>query len=169
MKTRPSAMPCHSRNTGLRAAENNLCDGSHPQGSRRLADADARREADGYVLPTIGVWAASGHNGKVKFHHRIGKVFKNAGIVMSVTVEGRSHKTPEPQPSPAERVDRQGNTPVEQAEEGRASRRHGEACRQRRLPLPAGTMGARSSHDERGCDRRARGVSSGETGVRGDL
>jgi len=49
----------------------------------------------GYVLPTIGAWAESGHNGMAKVHHRIGKIFKNAGIVMSVTVEGRSHKTPE--------------------------------------------------------------------------
>lgn len=49
----------------------------------------------GYVLPTIGPWAASGQNGMGKVHHRINKIFKNAGIVMSVTVEGRSHKVPE--------------------------------------------------------------------------
>ena len=49
----------------------------------------------GYVLPTIGEWAASGQGGMGKVHHRIGKIFKNAGIVMSVTVKGRSHKTPE--------------------------------------------------------------------------
>ena len=49
----------------------------------------------GYVLPTVGPWAASGQNGMGKVHHRINKIFKNAGIVMSVTVEGRSHKVPE--------------------------------------------------------------------------
>ena len=49
----------------------------------------------GYVLPTVGAWAASGQNGMGKIHHRINKIFKNAGIVMSVTVEGRSHKVPE--------------------------------------------------------------------------
>lgn len=49
----------------------------------------------GYVLPTIGPWAASGQNGMAKVHHRIGKIFKNAGIVMSVTVKGRTHKAPE--------------------------------------------------------------------------
>ena len=49
----------------------------------------------GYVLPTIGVWASGGQNGMAKVHHRIGKIFKNAGIVMSVTVEGRTHKAPE--------------------------------------------------------------------------
>ena len=52
-------------------------------------------ERTGYVLPTIGPWAASGQNGMGKVHHRINKIFKNAGIVMSVTVEGRSHKVPE--------------------------------------------------------------------------
>ena len=49
----------------------------------------------GYVLPAIGEWAASGQNGMAKVHHRIGKIFKNSGIVMSVTVKGRAHKAPE--------------------------------------------------------------------------
>ncbi len=49
----------------------------------------------GYVLPVIGEKAASGPNGMGWIHHRINKIFKNAGIVMSVTVEGRSHKVPE--------------------------------------------------------------------------
>ena len=49
----------------------------------------------GYVLPTIGEWASSGVNGMSKVHHRINKIFKNAGIVMSVTIEGRKHKAPE--------------------------------------------------------------------------
>ena len=49
----------------------------------------------GYVLPTIGAKAASGANGMGWIHHRINKIFKNAGIVMSVTVEGRKHKVPE--------------------------------------------------------------------------
>ena len=49
----------------------------------------------GYVLPTIGAWAASGRNGMAKIHHRVGKLFKNAGIVTSVKVEGRKWKAPE--------------------------------------------------------------------------
>ena len=49
----------------------------------------------GYVLPTVGAWAASGSSGMGRVHHRIGKIFKNAGIVMSVEVKGRSHKAPE--------------------------------------------------------------------------
>ena len=49
----------------------------------------------GYVLPTVGAWAAVGAKGMGRVHHRIGKIFKNAGIVMSVEVEGRSHKAPE--------------------------------------------------------------------------
>ena len=49
----------------------------------------------GYVLPTIGPWAASGPSGMGKIHHRIGKIFKNAGIVTSVEVEGRKWKAPE--------------------------------------------------------------------------
>ena len=49
----------------------------------------------GYVLPTIGPWAASGSNGMSKVHHRIGKIFKNAGIVTSVEIEGRKWKAPE--------------------------------------------------------------------------
>ena len=49
----------------------------------------------GYVLPTIGPWAASGQSGMGKVHHRIGKIFKNAGIVTSVEVEGRKWKAPE--------------------------------------------------------------------------
>ena len=49
----------------------------------------------GYVLPVIGEKAASGPNGMGWIHHRINKIFKNAGIVMSVTVEGRKHKVPE--------------------------------------------------------------------------
>ena len=49
----------------------------------------------GYVLPTIGPWAASGQNGMAKVHHRIGKIFKNAGIVTSVEIKGRKWKAPE--------------------------------------------------------------------------
>jgi len=49
----------------------------------------------GYILPMIGRLAESGVNGMSKIHHHINKVFKNAGIVMSVTVEGRKHKAPE--------------------------------------------------------------------------
>ena len=49
----------------------------------------------GYVLPVIGEKAASGPSGMGWIHHRINRIFKNAGIVMSVTVEGRKHKVPE--------------------------------------------------------------------------
>ena len=49
----------------------------------------------GYVLPVIGEKAVSGPNGMGWIHHRINKIFKNAGIVMSVTIEGRKHKVPE--------------------------------------------------------------------------
>ena len=49
----------------------------------------------GYVLPTIGAKAASGANGMGWIHHRINKIFKNGGIVMSVSVKGRKHKVPE--------------------------------------------------------------------------
>lgn len=49
----------------------------------------------GYVLPVIGEKAASGPNGMGWIHFRIGKIFKNAGIVMSVEIEGRTHKAPE--------------------------------------------------------------------------
>ncbi len=49
----------------------------------------------GYVLPKIGPTAASGVNGMSRVHHYINKIFKNAGIVMSVTIEGRKHKAPE--------------------------------------------------------------------------
>ena len=52
-------------------------------------------ERTGYVLPTIGRWASEGANGMGKIHHRIGKIFHNAGIVTSVAVEGRTHKVPE--------------------------------------------------------------------------
>ena len=52
-------------------------------------------ERTGYVLPTIGPLAVSGVNGMSKIHHHINKIFKNAGIVMSVTIEGRKHKAPE--------------------------------------------------------------------------
>lgn len=52
-------------------------------------------ERTGYVLPTIGPLAMSGVNGMSKIHHHINKIFKNAGIVMSVTIEGRKHKAPE--------------------------------------------------------------------------
>ena len=49
----------------------------------------------GYVLPTIGEWAALGQRGMSRIHHRIGKIFHNAGIVTSVAVEGRKWKAPE--------------------------------------------------------------------------
>lgn len=49
----------------------------------------------GYVLPTVGAWAASGTSGMGRVQHRVGRIFKNAGIVMSVEVKGRSHKAPE--------------------------------------------------------------------------
>ena len=52
-------------------------------------------ERTGYVLPTVGAWAEVGAKGMGRVHHRIGKIFKNAGIVMSVEVKGRSHKAPE--------------------------------------------------------------------------
>ena len=49
----------------------------------------------GYVLPQIGEWAAMGHAGMGRIHHRIGRIFHNAGIVTSVKVEGRQWKAPE--------------------------------------------------------------------------
>lgn len=49
----------------------------------------------GYVLPQIGEWAALGHKGMSRIHHRIGKIFHNAGIVTSVKVEGRRWRAPE--------------------------------------------------------------------------
>ena len=49
----------------------------------------------GYVLPVIGEKAQSGPNGMGWIHHRINRIFKNSGIVMSVAVEGRKHKVPE--------------------------------------------------------------------------
>ena len=49
----------------------------------------------GYVLPQIGAWATMGHAGMGRIHHRIGKIFHNAGIVTAVKVEGRKHKAPE--------------------------------------------------------------------------
>ena len=49
----------------------------------------------GYVLPQIGEWAALGPKGMGRIHHRIGKIFHNAGIVTSVAVEGRKWKAPE--------------------------------------------------------------------------
>lgn len=49
----------------------------------------------GYVLPQIGEWAALGAKGMGRIHHRIGKIFHNAGIVTSVKVEGRKWKAPE--------------------------------------------------------------------------
>jgi site-specific recombinase XerD len=49
----------------------------------------------GYVLPQIGAWAALGAKGMGRIHHRIGKIFHNAGIVTSVKVEGRKWKAPE--------------------------------------------------------------------------
>ena len=52
-------------------------------------------ERTGYVLPKIGPTAASGVNGMSRVHHYINKIFKNAGIVMSVTIKGRMHKAPE--------------------------------------------------------------------------
>ena len=49
----------------------------------------------GYVLPQIGEWAALGAKGMGRIHHRIGKIFHNAGIVTSVKIEGRKWKAPE--------------------------------------------------------------------------
>lgn len=49
----------------------------------------------GYILPVIGEKASQGPNGMGWIHHRINKIFRNAGIVMSVAVEGRKHKVPE--------------------------------------------------------------------------
>lgn len=49
----------------------------------------------GYVLPQIGEWASLGARGMGRIHHRIGKIFHNAGIVTSVAVEGRKWKAPE--------------------------------------------------------------------------
>ena len=49
----------------------------------------------GYVLPQIGEWAALGARGMGRIHHRIGKIFHNAGIVTSVKIEGRKWKAPE--------------------------------------------------------------------------
>lgn len=49
----------------------------------------------GYVLPQIGAWAALGAKGMGRIHHRIGKIFHNAGIVTSVKIEGRKWKAPE--------------------------------------------------------------------------
>lgn len=52
-------------------------------------------ERVGYVLPTIGAWAAMGAAGMGRIHHRIGKIFRAAGIVTSVEIEGRKWKAPE--------------------------------------------------------------------------
>ena len=52
-------------------------------------------ERRGYVLPQIGEWASLGARGMGRIHHRIGKIFHNAGIVTSVAVEGRKWKAPE--------------------------------------------------------------------------
>lgn len=65
---------------------------------RTLADLLMQTPLDerrGYVLPTIGPWAAAGQNGMSKVHSRLGKIFRNAGIVTSVEVEGRRWKVPE--------------------------------------------------------------------------
>ncbi len=52
-------------------------------------------ERTGYVLPQIGALAAEGVNGMGKIHSRISKIFRRAGIVTSVTVEGRRWKAPD--------------------------------------------------------------------------
>lgn len=65
---------------------------------RTLADLLMQTPLDerrGYVLPTIGPWAAAGQNGMSKVHSRLGKIFRTAGIVTSVEVEGRRWKVPE--------------------------------------------------------------------------
>ena len=49
----------------------------------------------GYVLPQIGQWASEGTAGMGKIHHRLGKIFHNAGIVTSVMLEGRQWKSPD--------------------------------------------------------------------------
>lgn len=49
----------------------------------------------GYVLPQIGAWAEAGPNGMGKIHTRLGRLFRNAGIVTSVEVKGRKWKAPE--------------------------------------------------------------------------
>ena len=48
----------------------------------------------GYVLPMIHDWYES-KNGRPKVSTRISKIFRNAGIVTSVHVEGRKFKAPE--------------------------------------------------------------------------
>ena len=48
----------------------------------------------GYVLPMIHEWYES-KNGRPKVSTRISKIFRNAGIVTSVHVEGRKFKAPE--------------------------------------------------------------------------
>ena len=48
----------------------------------------------GYVLPTLRSWYTS-KNGRPKVSSRIGKIFRNAGIITSVNVPGRTHKAPE--------------------------------------------------------------------------
>lgn len=53
------------------------------------------QERNGYVLPSIGPIAAEGHRGMMKIHYKIGRIFKNAGIVSSIKIEGRKHKTPD--------------------------------------------------------------------------
>ena len=54
-----------------------------------------REKRTGYVLPVIGKWAEMGAAGMGRIHHRLGKIFHNAGIVTSVAVEGRKWKAPE--------------------------------------------------------------------------
>lgn len=49
----------------------------------------------GFVLPVIGSHAGEGVNGMSWIHHRIGKIFHNAGIVTSVKIKGRRWKAPE--------------------------------------------------------------------------
>ena len=49
----------------------------------------------GFVLPTLGPTAAESRAGMMKIHYRIGNIFRAAGIVTSVHVEGRTHKVPD--------------------------------------------------------------------------
>lgn len=60
-----------------------------------------KEKRTGYVLPEIGPLLGDAKTikersrGMSKIQHHLGKIFHNAGIVTSVTVEGRKHKAPD--------------------------------------------------------------------------
>ena len=49
----------------------------------------------GYVMPTLGKTLEEGQNGRSWIQARIARIFKDAGIITSVKVEGRKNKAPD--------------------------------------------------------------------------